>query len=99
MAPSRSSNRWAGVGPDSTEPPSRGLRVAALVDSPEFTVAFAWGLVFLGVAVPLLWLCVRHVLSGEPLTACVIGGVSLPLAGVCLQQAWTNLESRHRTPR
>lgn len=54
MAPSRSSNRWDVVETDSNESPSRGRRVAELVDSPEFTVAFAWGLVFLGVAVPLL---------------------------------------------
>lgn len=71
--------------------------MAELVDSPEFTVAFAWGLVFLGVAVPLLLLCVRHVLAGEPLAACAIAVVSLPLAGVCFQQARTNLQPGHGT--
>lgn len=92
MAPSRPSNRWAGVGAGSKEAPSRGRRVAELVDSPEFTVAFAWGLVFLGVVVPLLWRCVRHVLAGEPLAACAIAAVSFPLAGLCFQQARSTLQ-------
>lgn len=96
MAPSQSSDRWEALGAGTNDPPSRRRPVAELVDSPEFTVAFAWGLVFLGVAVPLLLVCVRHLLTGEPLAACAIAAVSLPLAGVCLQQARTNLQPRDR---
>lgn len=75
---------------------SAGSTTARLVDSTEFTVAVAWGLVLVGVAGPLLFECLRHFSGGRLLFGCVFGLAAIPVAGLCLWKAATNLGAARR---
>lgn len=57
---------------------------AHIVDSEEFSVAFAWGLVLLGVGGPLFAECHRHFSDGHVLFGCTFGVAALLVGGLCL---------------
>ena len=57
---------------------------AQFVDSEAFTVAFAWGLVFVGVGGPLLAECHRHLADGHVVFGCTFGVAALLAGGLCL---------------
>lgn len=78
----------------STGRPVGGL--ARVVDSAEFTVAFGWWLAFVGVAAPLLVVCLRHAVAGELLTACAAATVSIPLAGLSIQRTGSRVRTAFR---
>lgn len=61
-----------------------GAATARLVDSSVFTVAFAWGLVLVGVGGPLLAECLRHLSDGHVLFGCTFGVAALLVGGLCL---------------
>ena len=75
---------------------STGSTTTRMIDSTEFTVAVAWGLVLVGVAGPLLLECLRHFSGGYFLFGCVFGVTGLPVAGLSLWKAATNLEAARR---
>jgi len=72
-----------------------GAVTARLVDSSAFTVAFAWGLVFLGVGGPLLAECHRHLADGHVLFGCTFGVAALLVGGLCLWRIWAALGGAH----
>lgn len=54
------------------------------VGSEAFAVAFAWGLVLVGVGGPLLVECHQHLSDGHVLFGCTFGVAALLVGGICL---------------